>query len=171
MLLTGQYRRTLDDKLRVAVPKPLREALLAGPLYVTPGLDGCLALYAEAQFAQLADRLAGGSPAAPATRDYSRLFFSQAECVTADRQGRVRLPGSLAEWAQLAGDVVLVGVRDHLEIWNAAAWNAYVAQRDHQFNELAELALGGGAASSPPRPTPWPASQAEAPVTQRTTPR
>lgn len=149
MLLTGQYRRSLDDKLRVAIPKPLRDALTAGPLYLTPGLDGCLALYPEADFAALADRLATGSPAAPATRDYSRLFFSQAECVNADRQGRLRLPAELAKWANLESEVVLIGVRDRLEIWNAAGWDAYVAQRDHSFNDLAVAALGGPAPGPP----------------------
>ena len=41
MLLTGSYRRALDDKLRLAIPKPLRDQLQAdAPLYLTPGLDG-----------------------------------------------------------------------------------------------------------------------------------
>lgn len=151
MLLTGQYRRSLDDKLRVAVPKPFREALTAAPLYLTPGLDGCLALYPEAEFAALADRLANASPATAPARDYARLFFSQAECLSADKQGRLRLPAELAQWATLQSEIVLVGVRDHLEIWDAAKWDQYVAQRDHSFTDLAEAALGG---ARPPAESP-----------------
>ena len=92
MLLTGSYRRALDDKLRLAIPKPLRDQLPAdSPLYLTPGLDGCVAIYPQAAFAALADRLAASSPAAREVRDYSRLFFSQATTATPDSQWRLRI--------------------------------------------------------------------------------
>lgn len=168
-MLTGQFRRSLDDKFRVPVPKPLREELGETPLFVTQGFDGCLSLYPEGEFAKIADRLASQSPASQANRDYSRLFFSQAERLTIDGQGRIRLPASLVAWARLTGEIVLVGVRDHLELWQGEAWDAYVGRRDAQFDSLAELAFGalrpaddesaGAAAISdsnreaPPRPT------------------
>src|SRR5262245_13011116 len=87
MLFTGSYRRALDDKLRLPIPKPLRDAgAEPGKFYLTPGLDGCLALYPESAFAALGERLAANSPAARDVRDYSRMFYAQAACVTPDRQ-------------------------------------------------------------------------------------
>ena len=122
MLLTGSYRRALDDKLRLAIPKPLRDQLPAdSPLYLTPGLDGCLAIYPQAAFAALADRLAASSPAAREVRDYSRLFFSQATTAAPDSQWRLRVPAELIKWAKLSGEAMIVGVRDHLEVWAAEA--------------------------------------------------
>ena len=142
MLLTGSYRRALDDKLRLAVPKPLREQLPAEtPLYLTPGLDGCLAIYPQPAFATLADRLASGSPAAREVRDYSRLFFSQASMATPDSQWRLRIPPELINWANLSGESVIVGVRDHIEVWSALRWEHYVAQCDGHYEQLAEAAL------------------------------
>jgi MraZ protein len=150
MLLTGSYRRTLDDKLRLAVPKPLREQLSPGePLYLTPGLDGCLALYPPAAFAALADRLDAHSPAAREVRDYSRLFYSQAVSIVPDGQWRIRMSPELTRWADLAGEVIVVGVRDHVEVWAVEKWERYVAQRDAQYERLAELALVAGGPSSP----------------------
>jgi MraZ protein len=147
VLLTGSYRRALDEKLRLAIPKPLRERLTPGePLYLTPGLDGCVAVYTPAAFAALADRLESSSPAAREVRDYSRLFFSQASTVTPDAQWRFRVTPELTRWAGLAGEVVVVGVRDHMEVWAAEKWEHYVARQDGHYERLAEAALAGGPA-------------------------
>jgi MraZ protein len=151
VLLTGSYRRALDDKSRVAIPKPLRERLTTGePLYLTPGLDGCLAVYTPAAFAALADRLEFSSPAAREVRDYSRLFFSQASTVTPDAQWRFRVTPELTRWAGLAGEVVVVGVRDHMEVWAAEKWEQYVARHDGQYELLAEAAIAGSPLPKPP---------------------
>jgi MraZ protein len=144
MLLTGSYRRALDDKLRLAIPKPLRDQLPPGePLFLTPGLDGCLAVYTPATFAALADRLEASSPAAREVRSYSRLFYSQATAVTPDAQWRFRVTPELTAWAELSGEVVIVGVRDHIEIWAVGKWEQYMAQCDGQYEQLAEMALVG----------------------------
>jgi MraZ protein len=149
-MLTGSFRRALDDKQRLAVPKPLREQLPAGEsLFLTPGLDGCLAVYTPAAFAALADRLEQSSPAAQEVRDYSRLFFSQAAAVLPDSQWRFRITPELIRWADLAGEVVIVGVRDHFELWAAQRWDQYLAQRDGQFEQLAERALVGNVLKAP----------------------
>jgi MraZ protein len=142
MLLTGSYRRALDDKQRLAIPKPFREQLSAGTrLFLTQGFDGCLAAYPEPEFAALAERLAASSPAAREVRTYSRLFYAQATSVVPDRLFRFRLPAELARWASLAGEVMIVGVRDHFEIWAADKWEQFVSQSDSQFDALAEMAF------------------------------
>jgi MraZ protein len=153
MFLTGTYQRSLDEKLRMPLPKPLREHLEADArLYVTPGLDGCVAIYPEAAFSALAERLAAGSPASREIRDYSRLFYSQASCATPDAQWRIRIPAELAKWAALQGAIAIVGVRDHLEIWSAEKWAAYTAQCDPNYDQLAELAF----VATSSHQGPWP---------------
>lgn len=142
MLFTGSYRRAIDDKLRLAVPQPLRSRLpVETPLYLTPGQDGCLAAYPEAAFAVLAERLASHSPAAREVRDYSRLFYSQATCAALDKHWRFRVPVELSKWAGLDGEVMIVGVRDHLEVWAIDRWNEYVARCDANYDQLAERAF------------------------------
>jgi MraZ protein len=108
---------------------------------MTAGLDGCLAMFPETAFAALADRLSASSPAAREVRDYSRLFYSQAACVVPDRQWRVRVPLELVQWSGIGGEVMLVGVRDHIEIWPAEKWQNYVARCEPQYDQLAEAAL------------------------------
>jgi MraZ protein len=154
VLFTGSFRRALDDKQRLPLPRQFREAG-ADPdlqrLYVTAGLDGCLAVYPELVFAALAERMAAGSSAAREVRDYSRLFYSQAASIVPDRQWRLRLPAELAKWAELSGEVMIVGVRDHIEIWAVEKWEQYVARCEPNYDQLAEMALEGavGAATKP----------------------
>jgi MraZ protein len=142
MLLTGTYERSLDDKFRVALPKPFRQ-WFADPRHVvvTPGTDGCLALFAPAAFQHLAQRLAARSPAGQDVRAFSRLLYAQSHMVELDGQGRIRIPAELARWAGLEGEVVLVGVGDHAELWNKSRWEAYLADLQPRYDELAEKAL------------------------------
>lgn len=147
MLLTGTFTRALDDKLRVAVPKRLRDALGIAPggvLYVAPGTDESLALYTEESFARLADRLAQVSPTRQDVRAFARLFYARAQRVEIDRQGRVRIPPELAQLAALENEVVLVGVQDHLELWSAPGWQTYLTDKQPHYDEVAETAFGSG---------------------------
>ena len=144
MPLTGTFQRSVDENQRITVPKELRSAL--GELtetifYVAPGTDGSLAIYDEASFVRVADRLSDAPPAQRDVRDFGRLFYAQAHRVEMDKQGRVRIPASLAQWAHLAGDAVLVGVGDHMELWDAGRWEGYITKKKPQYDDLAEAAF------------------------------
>ena len=145
MLLTGTFGRSLDEKQRIAVPSRLRDAMpcSAGQgLFVAPGTDGSLAIYTEESFGRLGERLAQASPTRQDVRAFARLFYGQAQRVELDRQGRIRIPPELVQLAQLEKDVVLVGVQDHLELWSASRWQAYVGQKQTHYDEIAEAAFG-----------------------------
>lgn len=145
MLLTGTFPRSLDDKQRIALPKRLRDALAGGAepqLFLSPGTDGSLALFGSAAFERMAERLALAPPAQQDVRAFQRLFFSQVEQVELDGQGRIRIPSPLVERAGLQDEVMLIGVQDHVEIWNRGRWESYVAEKGRQFDALAESVLG-----------------------------
>ena len=145
MVLTGTFTRSVDEKLRVAIPKRLRDALgcpAPGGLYVTPGTDGSLAIYTEGALERLAERLAQASPTQKEVRDFTRLFYARAQRVELDRQGRVRIPANLAKLAQLGKEAVLLGVQDHLELWATARWEAYLTEKQTRYDEIAEAAFG-----------------------------
>jgi len=149
VLLTGTFYRSLDEKLRIAVPKRLRDALPCPPshgLFVAPGTDASLAIYSEEAFVGLAERLGAASPTQRDVRAFRRLFYGQAQRVELDRQGRVRIPPELAALAGLDKEVVLLGVGDHLELWSAARWQGYAAEKQTHYDEIAEAAFAPKAA-------------------------
>jgi MraZ protein len=142
MLLTGTHPRTLDDKKRLSLPKRVRE-LLQNPatLYVTPGPDGCLWVYTKEGLEQLAAKL-DQTPATNAeARVFRRLYFAQIEAVDVDRTGRILIPDRLAQFAGLQHEAVLIGVLDHLELWDAQRWQQYYDQNASRFDAVAEGAF------------------------------
>ncbi len=145
MLLTGTFSRSMDEKLRVAIPKRLREALgcpIGGNLYVAPGTDGSLAIYPEETFARWGDRLMDAPPTQKDVRAFARLFYSRVQRIELDQQGRIRIPSQLATLAKLGKEVVLLGVQDHLELWAAEPWNRYLIEQQARYDDIAEAALG-----------------------------
>ena len=140
MALTGTYSRNLDDKHRLALPKPLctefgEEQLTS--FYVAPGTQKSLSLYSPAGFEKLARKIARRSANRAESLNYVRLFYSRAEKVDLDAQGRIRIPDRLVEFAGLSRDVVLLGVHDHAEVWDAVAWQKFLTETGPAFDEMA----------------------------------
>ena len=52
-----------------------------------------------------------------------------------DKAGRITLPALLRDYAGLDRDVVVVGVDTRFEIWDATAWDAYVAEQEAAYAE------------------------------------
>jgi len=142
MLLTGTHPRTLDDKKRIALPRRVRE-LLQEPktLFVTPGPDQSLWLYTQVGLEELSGKLDQAPATDAEARVFRRLYFAQTEAVDVDRNGRILVPERLAQFAELKREVVLLGVRDHLELWDAERWRQYLAQNAPRFDAVAESAF------------------------------
>ena len=144
MLLTGSFFRTLDEKLRFSLPKTIRLALGDEgqiPFYAAPGTDGSLALYTEESFSRLASQLDMASPTGTEVRAFTRLFYAQAQRIEVDRNGRLRIPTELAEFAGMQKEIVLLGVRDHIELWDKNRWDDYLAGKQPRYDEIAERAF------------------------------
>lgn len=142
MLLTGTYPRTVDEKGRLALPKRLRD-LLAEPtmLLVMQGPDKCLWLFTEAEMERLATKLDEAPAFDAEARVVRRLLYGQTETVELDRTGRLLIPERLMQFAGLGREVVLIGVRDHLELWDAARWTGYINENAARFDSIAEKAF------------------------------
>jgi MraZ protein len=142
MLLTGTHPRTLDDKKRLALPKRVREQLgEPETLFVTPGPDQCLWLYTQASLERLAEKLDQAPATDAEARVFRRLYFAQTEAVDVDRAGRILVPDRLVQFAGLQHEVVLIGVRDHLELWDASRWQQYLSANAPRFDAVAEGAF------------------------------
>jgi MraZ protein len=77
-------------------------------------------------------------------RAFNRLFYARAERIEVDGQGRIRIPPPLATLSGLEKEAVLLGVHDHLELWDRGRWETYLADKSSQFDQIAENAFGAG---------------------------
>ena len=137
-MLLGEYEHSLDDKNRVTLPARHREAFADG-VFVARGIDPCLLLYPPEGWTGLVEgRLAGLDPFSREARQMSRFLFAGAIETELDRQGRIVVPASLAAHAGLERDVVVAGVRDHLELWEPRAWRKELAEVEGSADRVAE---------------------------------
>jgi MraZ protein len=137
-MLLGEHEHTLDDKNRITLPAKFRAAFAAG-VVVTRGMDGCLYAYRQEDWDKLVDsRLAGLDPLSKEGRRMQRFFFSGAAEAELDKQGRVMIPAALIEHAGLGRNIVVAGVRDHLELWDGAAWRKEMKEVEGSAEDVAE---------------------------------
>ena len=123
-MFTGEYRHTVDEKGRIAVPVKFRAQLDPGSM-VSGWLDDCLAIHTKAGWESLASKIAALPITDMESRRFQRFVFSNATEAEMDKQGRVLLPAHLRQSVGLTGEAVLVGSQDHAEIWAPDRWDAY----------------------------------------------
>ena len=137
-MLLGEHEHTIDDKNRLTLPAKFRAAFATG-VVLTRGMDGCVYAYRRDDWDQLVEsRLAELDPFSKEGRRMQRFFFSGAVEAELDRQGRVMIPAALIKHRGLGRDVVVAGVRDHLEIWDRAAWHKELEEVEGSAEDVAE---------------------------------
>jgi MraZ protein len=131
LMLTGEYEHTIDEKNRLFISNKLRSQIdterYGSDFYLAMGPNGILSLYPEKYFQQIALAGAPGTGAPDESVAYERLSFALASKVELDRQGRLLINEKLKQRAHLGANLTLVGVRDHIEVWNSEDWERYLS--------------------------------------------
>lgn len=136
-MFIGEYSHTIDEKNRVAMPSKFREEL-GGKVILTRGLDFCLFAYPLETWENLAKRLNSLSLGDPESRGFVRIMLAGASDVSVDRQGRVLVPEYLKSYATLSRNIVVSGIYNRMEIWDAARWTEYKARMEKDTDALAK---------------------------------
>lgn len=123
-MFLGTYQTSFSGKNRVVLPKKFRLELTGKDEFVvTRGLDGCIWGFKLEDFENQA-RIQMEIPITQKRgRFLRRIFFSEAEKVELDQQGRFILPKSLLEFAQIDSIIILIGSGDHFELWSPKRWD------------------------------------------------
>ena len=139
LMLTGEYEHTLDEKNRLFISNKLRSQIdveqHGSSFYLVMGANGILCLYPEKYFQQIALAGAPGMAAPDEAVAFERLSFALASKVELDRQGRLLLTEKLRKRAKLSSSLTLVGVRDHIELWNSENWEKYLEDNIFQYQQ------------------------------------
>ena len=122
--LLGTHSYSLDPKGRVSLPARFREAFADG-VWLTIGQDGCLYVFPRAEWERRSEEIASSPLSDADGRAFSRLFFGASDEAKVDSQGRVTIPPRLRDAVGITKDVVVLGVRDRMEIWDRASYERY----------------------------------------------
>lgn len=136
-MFMGEYNHTIDAKGRLIIPSKFRD-ILGDEFVVTKGLDGCLFVYDNEEWARFEEKLKALPLTNKDARKFVRFFLAGAGSVEVDKQGRILVPSNLREFAALEKDVVLVGVGSRIEIWSKAKWDSEASFDDDDMDDIAE---------------------------------
>ncbi len=139
LLLTGEYQHVIDDKSRVLISNKLRSQIdvdeHGSSFYLVLGANGILCLYPERYFERIVQAVAPATSAADEAVSFERMSFALASKVELDGQGRLLINEKLRSRAGLNNPITLVGVRDHIEVWNSDNWEQYVQDHMAQYQK------------------------------------
>ena len=138
-LLTGEYNNTIDEKGRLSFPTKLRTAVPGNVLMITKGSDHCLWLFTADEWESFESKVMNNASMMMAkSMQVVRHFIAPAQPVEFDKNGRLSIPQSLREYANLSKDCTVLGVAKFIELWDAPTYKEYLAESEESFREAAE---------------------------------
>lgn len=133
----GAYEHSIDEKSRLTLPARFRHSL-AGGVVLARGIERNVDVYPAATWHERTARIADLDSLSREAREMKRYVFAGAAVAELDGQGRVLVPGHLTEHAGLSKEVVVIGVHDHVEVWDRAAWSAHLSAIEGSAGDVAE---------------------------------
>ena len=136
-MFLGTHAPKLDEKGRLFLPAKYRDEL-SGGVVITKGQERCLYVFPIGEFTRITE----ATRDRPMTRK-GRILFASASDEVPDKQGRITVPPPLRMYAGLERDCVVIGSNTHLEIWDAQAWETYLAAHEDSYSDAEEEVLPG----------------------------
>jgi MraZ protein len=134
----GTHEHTIDDKNRLTLPARFRDGL-GGEVVLLRGIDGNVDVHPRASWERsVVERIAALDPLTPEARMMQRYVFHGATVTEVDKQGRVVVPPALLK--SLGREVTVLGVNDHVEIWDRSTWASHLSEIEGSVGDVAERA-------------------------------
>jgi MraZ protein len=144
-MLRGNHQTRIDDKGRLKVPNGFRtlvESQFGPELFVTSVTGEYVLVYPLAVWLEIERKLAAVPSATPAKRRYLDRVNYFGQLATMDKQGRVLLPQVLRDPAGMVGEVCVLGLQNHLAVWNTKRLQERLFKRE-PFTDDDGNTLGG----------------------------
>ena len=130
MVFYGSYSINMDTKGRIGIPARVRESLQAcgrGRVVVTAHTENrCLHLFPEPQWLEILPTIESLPSFNKISRRTKLLLMGHACPLELDTNGRILLPSTLRDYANLEKKMILVGQGKSMELWGEAQFAAYI---------------------------------------------
>ena len=127
-MFQGASSLSLDAKGRLSVPTRHRDILNAmaqGHVPITKHPHGCLMVFPRNEWEKFRERIAQLPMSA---QWWKRIFLGNAMDVEMDGTGRVLISPELRQAAGISKDTMLLGMGNHFELWDKAAYDQQEAE-------------------------------------------
>jgi MraZ protein len=155
-VLTGEFELNIDEKNRLLIPSEVRRSINQAEhgdgFFLVMGVNRRPWLYTERYYENLVTAAPADITPEQDLLAFDQLHFALASRIEPDGQGRLLLPQKILKRAAIQKEVTLIGVRDHLEVWNRADWDARIEELERQASEIAVAAKRQRQQQDPERP-------------------
>ncbi len=142
-MITGEFRCSLDEKGRLLIPARMRTEVLGNVVVLTRGVENCIWLFPPEEWKTFSENLVGSTSLLQAqSRLIQRRLIAPAQETEIDKAGRIVIPQTLRDYADLRKECLILGLKKYIEVWSETAYQAYLQENDAKFKEAAEE-LGG----------------------------
>ena len=121
-MFRGNYPARIDDKGRLKIPVPFKEAIEAtydSDEFCVTSTDGRYArIFPMEEWVRIEEKLGRGGSFNQARRKFLDRMNYFGQVVKWDKQGRILIPTVLREAAEMKGAVAVLGNLTYLAVWN-----------------------------------------------------
>lgn len=135
-MFLGEYQTKFSGRGRVILPKKLREGISGDEIILSKGFEGCIWGFDKKAWEKEAEKQLEVSSLDEKARLLRRYIFSSSIAVELDGQGRFVIPLSLLNYAQVKGEVVIIGAGDHFEVWQKSLWAKHLKRVEKEYGRL-----------------------------------
>ncbi len=140
-MLYGSYNHALDEKGRLVIPAKFVRSL-SNKLFLVKGYEGTMCIYPSDAFDSYLAKLAKLPDSQKLSRDVLRIALSSVVELELDSKNRIQFSPSVLAKYNISSKVYVVGMLDHLEVWDESKWLNYAASNEPLFEEKSEELLG-----------------------------
>ena len=137
-MFMGEFTCKVDNKGRMMLPSKFRDELGEQEFVITRGLDNCIDLFPIEEWKNIEDKLKKLQTTNSKHREYQRFVMSAATKTEFDNQGRLNIPTSLMEHAQIDKKIIVTGMNDKIEIWSEESWKKYIQNTGESIEDLVD---------------------------------
>jgi len=145
-MFRGTFKAKIDEKERLKIPAAFRKLLVdeyGDDIFIT-SLDGEKALlYPLKVWNEMEERLSRLPRMNPRKERMLRVTNYYGLQSKIDGQGRTGLPITLKEKAELNGEVIVMGMQDHFEIWNHEKFQEDMSKKPFTEEDMELLSKDG----------------------------
>jgi len=136
----GRFEHIVDSKGRVSIPAKFRELLAEkyDDRLILTNFDRCLVAYPYEEWRVLEERVSSLSMVKKEVKAFQRFFISGATECPIDKLGRILVPPTLRDYAQLGRNVIFAGMLRKFEIWSKERWLEEIKRSEGDFEGMGE---------------------------------
>ena len=140
-MFRGRYEHTIDGKGRLSIPSRFRDTLNEkySEMLIVTNFDRCLVAFPREEWEALERKAAALPQLKKEVKTFERYFISGAAECPLDAHGRILIPPTLREYADLTKDVVIVGLLRKIEIWAKDRWSEAFQRSQKSFEEIGDV--------------------------------